>query len=239
VDFFRQFDHIVSFLGDSSETVNRRLAAVCRGDVAAIDPRPTESTLRLGTHITRQWAQAAQSMGLDVAEPTNNQWSLSTSLQDAWRARLAARLGVQPGRIAVCHPGSGGLAKCCPLEALEQLIAALMERRWTGAWMIGPDEIERFGSSYRDRLEKSAPVIYEESVEQAAELACGAQLYIGNDAGMTHVTAIVGVRTIALFGPTDPRVWRPLGCATDVIGFAKGNQSYAQWATEILARIGK
>ena len=45
----------------------------------------------------------------------------------------------------VLHPGRGGLAKCCPLEALEQLIGELVNRGWAGAWMIGPDEMERFG----------------------------------------------------------------------------------------------
>jgi ADP-heptose:LPS heptosyltransferase len=28
---------------------------------------------------------------------------------------------------------------------------------------------------------------------------------------MTHVAAALGVPTVAVFGPTDPHVWRPLG----------------------------
>jgi ADP-heptose:LPS heptosyltransferase len=34
---------------------------------------------------------------------------------------------------------------------------------------------------------------------------------VGNDSGVTHLAAAVGTRTVALFGPTDPAIWRPLG----------------------------
>ena len=36
-------------------------------------------------------------------------------------------------------------------------------------------------------------------------------LFIGNDSGITHLAAALGVPTIALFGPTDPYVWGPRG----------------------------
>jgi ADP-heptose:LPS heptosyltransferase len=36
-------------------------------------------------------------------------------------------------------------------------------------------------------------------------------LVVGNDTGALHVAAACGVPTVALFGPTDPRKWTPLG----------------------------
>ena len=36
-----------------------------------------------------------------------------------------------------------------------------------------------------------------------------ADLFIGNDAGPTHVAAAVGCKTLAIFGPTDPNVSAP------------------------------
>jgi ADP-heptose:LPS heptosyltransferase len=103
--------------------------------------------------------------------------------------------------------------------------------------MIGPDEVERFGGGYVHRLGASAPVICEESVEQAANLACGARVYIGHDAGMTHVAALAGVRTLAIFGPTDPRVWRPLGRDCHVVDFPTPD-GLTEWADDLTDQIG-
>lgn len=35
--------------------------------------------------------------------------------------------------------------------------------------------------------------------------------FIGNDSGLTHLAAYSGCPTVALFGPTDPRMWGPIG----------------------------
>jgi ADP-heptose:LPS heptosyltransferase len=35
--------------------------------------------------------------------------------------------------------------------------------------------------------------------------------FIGNDSGITHLAAYFGCPTIALFGPTDPAIWGPVG----------------------------
>jgi heptosyltransferase-3 len=42
-----------------------------------------------------------------------------------------------------------------------------------------------------------------------AALIAGAQLYVGPDTSMTHLAAGTGCPTVALFGPTDPRLWGP------------------------------
>jgi heptosyltransferase-3 len=47
-------------------------------------------------------------------------------------------------------------------------------------------------------------------VELARRLA-GARLYVGNDSGVSHLAAAVGAPVVALFGPTDARVWAPRG----------------------------
>lgn len=41
--------------------------------------------------------------------------------------------------------------------------------------------------------------------------------YVGNDSGITHLAAYLGCPTVAIFGPTDPRIWGPIGRRSRVI----------------------
>ena len=44
---------------------------------------------------------------------------------------------------------------------------------------------------------------------QLAALMAGARVFIGTDTSVTHLAAASGVPTVALYGPTDPRLWGP------------------------------
>jgi len=215
--FLDGFDLIVSFLGGPEETVSARLRDIAPAHVIAIDPKPTEQTVHLGRHITQQWLEAA---GV---------------LPDESRDVFDFERTTTGGRNVLIHPGSGGVEKCCPLEALEQLVTTLRDCGWTPSWIIGPDEMERDGELLVRRLEQIAPVVYEESIERAAEMTSHTDLYIGNDAGLTHVAALAGVRTVAIFGSSDPRVFRPLSPNVMVASFPDGDSSVADWANSLLA----
>ena len=45
----------------------------------------------------------------------------------------------------------------------------------------------------------------------------GAGLYLGNDSGVSHLAAAAGAPTLALFGPTDPAVWSPVGPRVETV----------------------
>ena len=229
------FERIVSFLGGPSEVVSKRLAEVFRREVVAIEPRPSQSAQATAQHIVQQWADQLRGYGMAVDVPASVQLEIRD--RRVLRDRLRSRIGGGRGWIVLCHPGSGGLAKCCPSDALEGLVAALKEQGWLAAWMIGPDEMERFGADYARRLERTAPVLYEESLEIAADLVAGADAFIGHDAGMTHVAALAGVRTTVLFGPTDPAVWRPLGPQCSVMDFPKTTQPADEWVRSVVSQL--
>jgi ADP-heptose:LPS heptosyltransferase len=44
-----------------------------------------------------------------------------------------------------------------------------------------------------------------------------AAAFLGTDSGPAHLAGIIGVPTVALFGPSDPTRWRPLGARVSVI----------------------
>ena len=117
------------------------------------------------------------------------------------------RLALEPTgthRDVVIHPGSGGGYKNWPWERFEALAAGLGKRGRAVTWCLGPAEDEFHEPAGGNVLRT------ESLVELAHELA-GARLFVGNDSGITHLAAAVGCPTLAVFGPTDPRVWAPLG----------------------------
>ena len=65
-------------------------------------------------------------------------------------------------------------------------------------WCAGPEE----------QLENAVRI---DNLYELARWLQTARLYIGNDSGITHLAAAVGIPVVAIFGPTDPAVWGPRG----------------------------
>ena len=55
------------------------------------------------------------------------------------------------------------------------------------------------------------------SLVELSQYLRGIRAFIGNDSGITHLAAYLGCPAIALFGPTDPRTWGPLGRRSRII----------------------
>jgi len=131
--------------------------------------------------------------------------------------------GIGTGRShdgdVIIHPGSGSREKCWPVERFVKLIAKLRRAKRDVRVVIGEVEDERFPSEDVAALEEAAgtavrrPATY---VELFNELRTGS-LFIGNDSGPSHLAGVMGLPTIALFGPTDPAVWKPMGPRVNVI----------------------
>lgn len=135
-------------------------------------------------------------------------------LDEAEAVRALARLGyddVPEGGFVALHPGSGGKAKCWPAERFAQLAVKLALQDFTPLVFFGPAD----QGMRREFEEHMPPGVTWECVagrplrEVLALLSC-ARCYAGNDSGVTHLAARA-CPTVALFGPTDPRVWAPLG----------------------------
>ena len=67
------------------------------------------------------------------------------------------------------------------------------------------------------------------------QLACWlarARIYIGNDSGITHLAAAAGAPVVALFGPTDPRVWAPRGERVRIVATARPGEPVERIAVQ-------
>jgi hypothetical protein len=111
----------------------------------------------------------------------------------------------------ILHPGSGSPKKNAPLGFFKGLYRLLEQKGLKPLFVLGEAEYTLEGE-----LENFETYRVENLLEFARRLK-GAKLFIGNDSGFTHLAGYLGVNTVALFGPTDPRVWKPLGPRVKVL----------------------
>ncbi len=114
-------------------------------------------------------------------------------------------------RFAILHASPMYRYKQWPDASWRALAAALAERGLDVVATGGPAPPER---DYLDRVWNGAdtPVRRMDgalSWPQLAAWLADAAVYVGPDTSVTHLAAATGCPTVALFGPTDPRIWGP------------------------------
>ncbi len=131
----------------------------------------------------------------------------------AERAEAASVLrALHLSRPGMLHPGAGARWKRWPAERFAVLADAL-ERQGRQVLLIeGPADVESI-EAVQAQAARPYPVLRETSLRRLAALLSQCSLFVGNDSGVTHLAAISGVPTVALFGPTDPANWAPLGAS--------------------------
>lgn len=219
---------ILSFLSSPDQPPHPRLSQL-GGMVVSVDPQAIPENTR---HITVQWERQILSQGVSMsrcivqkrrfarARPSPDDVKVMGDLEFSTRTDSSDPPHAGPVLI---HPGSGGRDKCWPLEAFlavgERLTEDFSARP---TFVIGPVEREWWPPQTIARIEERFPIAQPTSANELARLLAGASVLLGNDSGPSHLAALMGTPTITLFGPTDPRVWRPVGDFVQVIA---GNPS--------------
>ena len=139
--------------------------------------------------------------------------------------RLTKQLGIAARAEVVCPQGSvrAGLLPAQPYAVVHaapkyrykqwtpdgwrQLAAALRQRGLPTA-VIGAES----DRAYLDEVWRDGGVTRLDGALSWPELSAligGARVYVGPDTAVTHLAAATGTPTVALYGPTDPRIWGP------------------------------
>jgi heptosyltransferase-3 len=139
-------------------------------------------------------------------------------LADALGIERAARLtppaampfeGRPAGEYAVIHAAPMFRYKQWTAQGWRDIAASLKSRGLTVIATGGPAADER---AYLDDIWRGAEVTRLDGKlnwGQLSGLLADAKVFIGPDTSMTHLAAATGCATVALFGPTDPRLWGP------------------------------
>ena len=214
--FFKKFDLIVVFGRDGEGAVVKNLRRVCGGRILHIHSFPPgDGKVHLTDHLLRQFARygfpAFGSIPRLYLNEGDREWA-----RGFWKGK-----GVTPderSKIVILHPGSGSKKKVWPLGRFLNLAHVFQDHLGSRILVVlGPaegPEVERAFEGVRP----TAPILAKGlTLLQLASVMEGCRFFIGNDSGISHLAAAIRLPTVAIFGPTDQKVWSPRGEKTFVI----------------------
>jgi ADP-heptose:LPS heptosyltransferase len=215
-EFFKAFDLIVVFGKDGEGTVIGNLRRLGQRRILSINSFPPRDEK---VHITDYLLKQFDQHGIPTSG-SNPKLYLKESDRE-WARNFWETQGVTPGersKVFVLHPGSGSKKKAWPPDRFLKLARTLQDRlRSKVLIVLGPAE----GPEVRKAFEATgpnAPILAKGlTLLQLASVMDGCWFFIGNDSGISHMAAALGLPTLAIFGPTDQRVWSPRGEETFVV----------------------
>lgn len=159
--------------------------------------------------------------------------------QLSWRLNLGgfdvSARACGPRAPLALFPGAGSPAKRWPLSRWRVLLDAILER-WERPllWVLGPaeeeqEEYQSVGKEYATTGQLE--ILQSTPLRDLAARLSWAAAFIGSDCGVTHLASMLGLPTLALFGPSDPGRWGPLGERTAVLWGARLLR-YPEWLQE-------
>lgn len=146
---------------------------------------------------------------------------------------------INPHGPIVLHPGSGSPKKCWPVDRFESLLDRLSDHGCPTRVLLGEVELETWPSSLLDRWLNVYGAQAVDSLESLHSALQTAGLFVGNDAGPTHLAAQIGLPTLALFGPTDATRWSPRGPRVHLLAPASPAEMTWLEVDDVLAAVSE
>ncbi len=198
----RKTDLAISYLADPEDVVVSQLQ---RARVGQVVRGPYRFDSRM--HAVDQLAAPLSGLGIPLGDRFPR---LPRVQSDDFQPTLAL------------HPGSGSPRKNWPLERWMECLIEI-ERDWPRILLItGEADLPISREMRAFRLPPHAIRLELPTLGELVAALSSCQLFLGHDSGVTHLAAALGLPTIALFGPTDPSIWAPLGTRVIVLQSATG-----------------
>lgn len=210
LQFLRKYDYVIAFIqdhgGDVSTRLRRRLPAA---QVVVRPPFPHTK----GLHVSQYYFETFTENVPHTAWPP------------AWQAPERVRLeaehwldsGKRANRFWAIHPGSGSFTKNWPLVRFREQAVWLHRQGITPVFILGPAEGALADEVHALAHELETPAGDNFPLEFWAAVLSRCEGLLGNDSGITHLAALLGLPTVAVFVRSDPVLWQPLGPNVSVI----------------------
>jgi hypothetical protein len=179
---------------------------------------PSFPDVQRGFNLQSLQRKTLDSENIPWLAPKKTVFPTTEDLQKA-RAYLFEHLDLEETRpLWAIHPGSGSLHKNWPLERFLETAGNLREhQRIQPIFLSGPVEQETDSISISAIQTQGSPIVKNQSLPVLAGIlsyCCG---YLGNDSGISHLAAALGIPTVVIFGPTDPAFWSPQGTEVKIL----------------------
>ncbi|HEY8687110.1 MAG TPA: glycosyltransferase family 9 protein, partial [Chloroflexota bacterium] len=170
-----------------------------------------------GVHAARWLLQSLDDLLVEAHREPGSAFNLETwrlpyheaELQEG--RKLLAELSLSG--VILIHPGAGAVWKRWPAARFANTGMELLRRGLRVSLVEGPADGEAVAAVQRHATEPFS-VLPPMPIRRLGAILSLAPCYLGNDSGVTHLAGAVGTPTVALFGPTDPTTWKPLGETT-------------------------
>ncbi len=217
VNAFSDYAWVVTFLGEPGGNFEQNLIFTVNcshsAEVITLFLKPSQG---FSAHISEFYIQefvTQSGLSRQIGRARPDAVLIRASRADVNKGReLLKEIEVDlSAKLVVIQPGSGGVEKCWPLENFLSLAVELDSKGTEVVFLLGPAELERFSNTTINEINSVAKCLTELSLMDVLGLLSCAEGFVGNDSGITHLAAALGVRTLAVFSSTNPDVYRPIG----------------------------
>jgi heptosyltransferase III len=207
VRFWRSFDRIVSWTGSGDACFASKLPAIHpEVRIASWRPRPDEPR-----HVSQIFID---SLGPEIASgisAAHVRIHIDAAMREAASHWFSEQNWTGNRPFIILHPGAGSISKRWPSERFAELARRLVLRGKRVLIVDGPAE-----SGLAGRIAEASPgnavlAASSLSLNILAAVMSSAESFVGNDSGIAHLAAALGIPSAVIFGPTLPQHWAPLG----------------------------
>ncbi|MDQ3474105.1 MAG: glycosyltransferase family 9 protein [Acidobacteriota bacterium] len=181
-------------------------------------PSPLLLWKRDMTHSVEQQLALLGWTGVPVTDRPRTQLAVVEHAAAKIAARLQAAGWNEKQPLAVIHPAAAFATKQWSEENFARVAEHLYERGFAVIVITAPAEAEV--GAWVEGL-SSAPVITfsDLSLPEVTALASRARLFVGNDSGIAHIAAAVGLPAVVIFGSSNIAHWSPWATAAAEVVF--------------------
>ncbi|MBI2441336.1 MAG: glycosyltransferase family 9 protein [Lentisphaerae bacterium] len=202
------FDLIISYLSDSDGVVQANLRRA--GAKLVLTCCPVVSSGHAADHFLSPLKD------LDVSPQSQAAPLLPWPEAQREQARQWLKRQGAGDNVISLHPGSGSSKKNWPIEKFiglaNQVQCSLSAQP---LFILGEADTETAKTLAAQA--PAIPVLINRPLPEVGSVLAESRGYVGNDSGITHLAAALGIPVVALFGPTEAAVWGPCGANVVII----------------------